>query len=77
MTLALQAYAKLSFSEVRFPPLPPLQSDLRLDDTVPFRLSRNHFMIVKREDETKLQSTLVLLLGLGLAAGFVATPAVT
>ena len=28
------------------------------------------------EDEMKLQSTLVLLLGLGLAAGFVATPAV-
>jgi CRP/FNR family transcriptional regulator, cyclic AMP receptor protein len=28
--------------------LPPLQPDLRLDDTVPFRLSRNHFMIEKR-----------------------------
>ena len=29
--------------------LPPLQPDLKLDDTVPFRLSRNHFMIEKRE----------------------------
>ena len=28
--------------------LPPLQPDLKLDDTVPFRLSRNHFMIEKR-----------------------------
>ena len=28
------------------PPLPP---DLKLDDTVPFRLSRNHFMIEKRD----------------------------
>jgi CRP/FNR family cyclic AMP-dependent transcriptional regulator len=27
--------------------LPPLQPDLKLDDTVPFRLSRNHFMIEK------------------------------
>jgi CRP/FNR family cyclic AMP-dependent transcriptional regulator len=27
---------------------PPLQPDLKLDDTVPFRLSRNHFMIEKR-----------------------------
>ena len=29
--------------------LPPLQSDLQLDDTPPFRLSRNHFMIGKRD----------------------------
>jgi len=28
--------------------LPPLQPDLKLNDTVPFRLSRNHFMIEKR-----------------------------
>ena len=28
--------------------LPPLQPDLKLDDTVPFRLSRNHFIIEKR-----------------------------
>ena len=27
---------------------PPLQSDLKLDDTAPFRLSRNHFVIEKR-----------------------------
>jgi pSer/pThr/pTyr-binding forkhead associated (FHA) protein len=29
--------------------LPPLQPDLKLDDTMPFRLSRNHFMIEKRD----------------------------
>jgi hypothetical protein len=29
--------------------MPPLQPDLKLDDTVPFRLSRNHFMIEKRD----------------------------
>ena len=29
--------------------LPPLQPDLKLNDTVPFRLSRNHFMIEKRD----------------------------
>jgi CRP/FNR family transcriptional regulator, cyclic AMP receptor protein len=29
--------------------LPPLRPDLKLDDTVPFRLSRNHFMIGKRD----------------------------
>src|SRR5262249_29507518 len=29
--------------------LPPLQPDLKLDDTVTFRLSRNHFMIEKRD----------------------------
>jgi CRP/FNR family transcriptional regulator, cyclic AMP receptor protein len=29
--------------------LPRLQPDLKLDDTVPFRLSRNHFMIEKRD----------------------------
>jgi CRP/FNR family transcriptional regulator, cyclic AMP receptor protein len=28
---------------------PPLQPDLKLDDTAPFRLSRNHFAIEKRE----------------------------
>lgn len=27
---------------------PPLQPDLKLDDTAPFRLSRNHFVIEKR-----------------------------
>jgi hypothetical protein len=31
--------------------LPPLQPDLKLDDTVPFRLSRNHFMIEKRDGD--------------------------
>jgi hypothetical protein len=29
--------------------LPRLQPDLKLDDTVPFGLSRNHFMIEKRD----------------------------
>ena len=29
--------------------LPPRQPDLLLDDTAPFRLSRNHFMIEKRD----------------------------
>jgi hypothetical protein len=29
--------------------LPPLQPDLKLDDSVPFRLSRNHFMIENRD----------------------------
>jgi CRP/FNR family transcriptional regulator, cyclic AMP receptor protein len=29
--------------------LPPLQPDLKLDDTVPFRLSRNHFMIEQHD----------------------------
>jgi hypothetical protein len=29
--------------------LPRLQPDLKLDDRVPFRLSRNHFMIEKRD----------------------------
>jgi len=28
--------------------LPPLQPDLKLDDSAPFRLSRNHFMIARR-----------------------------
>jgi CRP/FNR family transcriptional regulator, cyclic AMP receptor protein len=28
---------------------PPLQPDLKLEDTAPFRLSRNHFMIEKRD----------------------------
>lgn len=28
---------------------PPCQPDLKLDDTVPFRLSRNHFIIEKRD----------------------------
>ena len=31
--------------------LPPLQPDLKLNDTVPFRLSRNHFMIEKRDGD--------------------------
>jgi hypothetical protein len=30
---------------------PPYQPDLKLDDTVPFRLSRNHFIIEKREGD--------------------------
>jgi hypothetical protein len=29
--------------------LPPLEPDLKLDDTAPFRLSRNHFTIEKRD----------------------------
>jgi CRP/FNR family cyclic AMP-dependent transcriptional regulator len=29
--------------------LPPMHPDLKLDDTAPFRLSRIHFMIAKRE----------------------------
>jgi len=29
--------------------LPPWQPDLLLDDTAPFRLSRNHFMVEKRD----------------------------
>jgi pSer/pThr/pTyr-binding forkhead associated (FHA) protein len=29
--------------------LPSLQPDLKLNDTVPFRLSRNHFMIERRD----------------------------
>src|SRR5439155_11009226 len=29
--------------------LPPLQPDLKLNDTAPFRLSRNHFMIERRD----------------------------
>ena len=29
--------------------LPPLEPDLKLDDTAPFRLSRNHFIIEKRD----------------------------
>ena len=28
---------------------PQLHPNLKLDDTVPFRLSRNHFMIEKRD----------------------------
>ena len=41
--------------------LPPLQPDLKLDDTAPFRLSRNHFMIEKRDENyyaRDLRSTL-------------------
>ena len=30
---------------------PPYQPDLKLDDTVPFRLSRNHFIIEKRDGD--------------------------
>jgi CRP/FNR family transcriptional regulator, cyclic AMP receptor protein len=29
--------------------VPPLEPDLKLNDNVPFRLSRNHFMIEKRD----------------------------
>ena len=51
-------HAKLELSDLPFvvgrgpvagEGLPPLQPDLKLDDTVPFRLSRNHFMIEKRD----------------------------
>jgi CRP/FNR family transcriptional regulator, cyclic AMP receptor protein len=41
--------------------LPPLHPDLKLDDTAPFRLSRNHFMIEKRDENyyvRDLRSTL-------------------
>jgi CRP/FNR family transcriptional regulator, cyclic AMP receptor protein len=31
--------------------LPPCQPDLKLDDTAPFRLSRNHFIIEKRNGD--------------------------
>jgi CRP/FNR family transcriptional regulator, cyclic AMP receptor protein len=31
--------------------LPPCQPDLKLDDTAPFRLSRNHFIIEKRDGD--------------------------
>jgi CRP/FNR family transcriptional regulator, cyclic AMP receptor protein len=44
--------------------LPPLQPDLKLDDTAPFRLSRNHFMIEKRDQNyyvRDLRSTLVTI----------------
>ena len=30
--------------------MPRLQPDLKLDDTVPFRLSRTHFVIEKRDE---------------------------
>jgi len=30
---------------------PPCQPDLKLDDTAPFRLSRNHFIIEKRDGD--------------------------
>jgi hypothetical protein len=41
--------------------LPPLHPDLTLDDTAPFRLSRNYFMIEKRDEHyfvRDLRSTL-------------------
>src|SRR5437870_1505933 len=56
--LQRQFHAKLGRSDLPFvvgrgpvarEGLPPLQPDLKLDDTVPFRLSRNHFMIEKRD----------------------------
>jgi CRP/FNR family cyclic AMP-dependent transcriptional regulator len=56
--LQRQFRAALGFSDLPFivgrrpvaeEGLPPLQPDLKLDDTVPFRLSRNHFMIEKRD----------------------------
>src|SRR6266700_1747604 len=40
--------SSLAGGPVAWEGLPPLQPDLKLDDTVPFRLSRNHFMIEKR-----------------------------
>jgi CRP/FNR family transcriptional regulator, cyclic AMP receptor protein len=56
--LQRQLHAKLELSNLPFvvgrgpvarEGLPPLHPDLKLDDTVPFRLSRNHFMIEKRD----------------------------
>jgi CRP/FNR family transcriptional regulator, cyclic AMP receptor protein len=56
--LQRQFHAKLELSDLPFvvgrgavarEGLPPLSPDLKLDDTVPFRLSRNHFMIEKRD----------------------------
>ena len=56
--LQCQFHAKLELSDLPFvvgrgpvtrAGLPPLPPDLKLDDTVPFRLSRNHFMIEKRD----------------------------
>ena len=56
--LQRQLHGKLGLSNLPFivgrgsvarESLPPLQPDLKLDDTLPFRLSRNHFMIEKRD----------------------------
>ena len=56
--LQRQFHAKLALTDLPFVvgrgPVaregePPLHPDLKLDDTVPFRLSRNHFMIEKRD----------------------------
>ena len=56
--LQRQFHAQLELSDLPFvvgrgpvtrEGLPPLQPDLKLDDAVPFRLSRNHFMIEKRD----------------------------
>jgi CRP/FNR family transcriptional regulator, cyclic AMP receptor protein len=56
--LQRQFHAKLALTDLPFVvgrgPVsreggPPLHPDLKLDDTVPFRLSRNHFMIGKRD----------------------------
>jgi len=58
--LQRQFHAKLALTDLPFVvgrgPVsreggPPLHPDLKLDDTVPFRLSRNHFMIEKRDGE--------------------------
>jgi hypothetical protein len=42
-------HSSLAWRPVAREGLPPLQPDLKLDDTVPFRLSRDHFMIEKRD----------------------------
>jgi CRP/FNR family transcriptional regulator, cyclic AMP receptor protein len=56
--LQRQFHAKLALTDLPFVvgrgPVarevePPLHPNLKLDDTVPFRLSRNHFMIGKRD----------------------------
>ena len=49
--------------------LPPLWPDLKLHDTVPFRLSRNHFMIEKRDGSASTACTSFSRLRLELQFG--------